>query len=137
MNKGSEDQAHSNNLELVVPLSMNSHMSYRMTWFVIGALWGVNSQLAMIGTILLCKGYDASFELLWFRAILVVLFTALNVSGPFAVRFILIRLMTSDGERGEDENAEIVGRLITTKSFISCTLMGSNVSFDYIMLYVV
>lgn len=102
-----------------------------LLWFTGGCIWGLTCQLAMAGTILLSMQYEIGSNIL-FGGFVCILFTTMNISGPFVVSFLILQLTSRTQANLEDSMHFMMIEEDTseskTSSFILFSLLGSNVS---------
>ena len=127
------NSTHQMDLEELTNSAMKVHSSmsnqrnkYYILWLLTGLVWGIVTQLAMIGTILLTIKYKVSTNR-WFEEMIVLMFTLLNLGGPFAVSHIYLHMSTTNTMLNSDK-MEPKERSQTMNSFVLFSLIGSSVS---------
>ncbi len=61
-----------------------SSCKYYAMWFIVGAIWGLLSQLAMVGFTMLSLRYEVGLSL-WFERSIVIAFSVVTMGVPFAL----------------------------------------------------
>ena len=116
-------------------INFSNRWRHYTLWFCIGCIWGAVNQFAMAGVTLLLLKHEVGISV-WTSNLIVILFTIMNTSGSFVLRYMILRILstvtvttaTSAARAKIDRDILYVMEEYISKSFVVFFLLGSMVS---------